>query len=141
MIPENSADFSASYLSENRVTGCICMKTIIKPRKPFFPSGIMELGALASSGYAACGDTPIYSCAGLLRPRLVSTLPFAAPQIYDNCSLTTEYIDTSPAGRRSHAGGRAFGLSPGILAAARAIRRPWYTAHGVEDEPNRGLRG
>jgi len=34
------------------------MKTIHKLQKPFFPSGIMDLGALASSKYAACGDTP-----------------------------------------------------------------------------------
>ena len=68
----------------NRVTTRISMKTIIKPRMPFFPSCIMDLGALASSEYAACGDSPIYSCAGLWRPRLVFTLPFAAPRIFDN---------------------------------------------------------
>jgi hypothetical protein len=86
---------------------------------PFFPSCIMDLGALASFEYAACGDTPIYSCAGLLRPRLVSTLPLAAPRIFDNCIYRHQ-----PAGRRSHAPvGQAIACSPASLAAARAIRR------------------
>ena len=83
------------------------MKTIIKFRMSFFPSCIMDLGALASSEYAACGDTPIYSCAGLLRPRLVSTLPFVAPRIFDICINRRQ-----PAARRSQPVARAHGLRP-----------------------------
>jgi hypothetical protein len=58
MMPENSPVSSRHISSKNSVTGCISMKTIIKPRKPFFPSCIMDLGALASPEYPACGDTP-----------------------------------------------------------------------------------
>ena len=117
------------------------MKTIVKPRMPFFPSCIMDLGALASSEYAACGDTPIYSCAGLLRPRLVSTLPFAAPRIFDNCINRHQ-----PAGRPSHAPvGRAIACPPASHAAAIAVRRPGRTVlvygPSFEDEPSGGLRG
>jgi hypothetical protein len=40
------------------VTARTSMKTIMKPGKPFFPSCIMDLGALASPKCAACRDTP-----------------------------------------------------------------------------------
>jgi hypothetical protein len=61
----------------------------------------------------------IYSCADYLRPRLVSTLPLAAPRIFDNCINRHQ-----PAGRRSHAGEAAHGQPPpASLAAARAIRQ------------------
>jgi hypothetical protein len=73
--------------SENPVTARISMKTIIKPQTSFFPSCIMDLGALASSNIPLAATLPqrsYDSCAGLLRPRLVSNLPFAAPRIFDN---------------------------------------------------------
>jgi hypothetical protein len=44
---------------KNSVTGSIPMKTIIKPRMTFFPSGIMDLGALFSLERAACGGAPV----------------------------------------------------------------------------------
>jgi hypothetical protein len=55
MIPGKFARLSAPYLFGKSVTGCISMKTIIKPRIPFFPSCIMDLGTLTSPEYAACG--------------------------------------------------------------------------------------
>jgi hypothetical protein len=102
MIPGKLFVSSASIsLSGNSITACIFMKTIIKPQKPFFPSCIMDLGALASPEYPACGDTPTalpYNyCADFLRPRLVSTgrLPRHGSLVVS--SLTTE--NRSPGGQ------------------------------------------
>ena len=75
--------------SANSITARISMKTITKLQMLFSPSCIMNLGTPAW--------LPMYS----LRPRLVSTLPFAAPRIFDNC-INRHH----PAGRRSHAGWR-----------------------------------
>jgi hypothetical protein len=121
------------------------MKTIFKLRKSFFASCIMVSGALASPEYCCLRRhsrrSPIYSCAGLLRPRLVSTLPFAAPRIFDNCINRHQ-----PAGRPSHAPvGRAIACPPASHAAAIAVRRPGRTVlvygPSFEDEPSGGLRG
>jgi len=58
MTPRTRRFLRVNISPTNPVTGCIPMKTLIKPRMPFFPSCIMGLGALASSECAACGDTP-----------------------------------------------------------------------------------
>jgi hypothetical protein len=69
------------------------MKTITKPIAPFFPSCI--IGFRDSRFTRMCRlrrhsrSVLTYSCAGLLRPRLVSTLPFATPRIFDNCIKST----------------------------------------------------
>jgi hypothetical protein len=62
---------------------------------------------------------PIYSCVGFLRPRLVFTLPFAAPPIFDNCIKST-----SPGGQADQLVGRPVARPPASLAAARATASP-----------------
>jgi len=97
VIPGTRRFLRDNISSENPVTSCISMKTLIKLRKRFFPSCIMDLGALASPEWAACGDTPgkshIHSCAGFMRLRLVSTLPFAAPRIFGNKLFGNKLFD------------------------------------------------
>jgi len=81
----NSPVFPRRISPENRVTGCISMKTIIKPRMPFFPSGIMDLGAFASSEMPLAATLP-YTLAPDSCAR-GSSLPCRLPRLG---SLTTE---------------------------------------------------
>jgi hypothetical protein len=86
MTPESSPIFPCHISPENLVTARISMKTLIKPRMPFFPSCILVLGVLFSPERAACGDTPTSSqfCAEFFAPAARSVLPFVAPRIFDN---------------------------------------------------------
>jgi hypothetical protein len=76
---------------ENSVTSCISMRTLIKLRKHFFPSCI--IGFRGTRFTRVCRfrrhsrQSHIHS--DLMRPRLFSTLPFAAPRIFDNCIKST----------------------------------------------------
>jgi hypothetical protein len=63
---ETRRPLRAPSLPKNPVTARIFMKTIIKPRMPFFPSCIMDLGALASPECAVLrrhSRAHMYSCA------------------------------------------------------------------------------
>jgi hypothetical protein len=96
IIPKNSP-ISPRYISpENPVTARISMKTIIKPRMPFFPSCILVLGVLFSPERAACGDTPTGSLILLRRtlaPAARSVLPFAAPRIFSKKLFSNKLFD------------------------------------------------
>ena len=89
IIPGTRRSLRANIFPENPVTGCISVKILIKLREPFFPSGIIDLGALASLEYPARGDIPawlLYTLAPTSRARGSSQpWPFAAPRIFDNC--------------------------------------------------------
>jgi len=123
MIPGNSPAFSVScpssepghrlYLHENNHQTPNVLFALLY--NGFRDSHFTRISRLRRHSCSA----PYNSC-GLLRPRLVSTLPFAAPRIFDNCIKSTS------------AGGQA---EPCQVARAHGLRTAIYL---VVAEPSAG---